>query len=156
MIAKRQNGNFRLIKEYIYIANILKVGLSPTKKICFICFSESPLKMMKNAFYSTLKALFVFKVLNFCPEVLIKQKKWLGQNDKVNFKIYGVKTQLRNHCNTHIVQYFTKLRQSELKFGLLIEYNKMKFGPLIEYNTIFFFKNHAENEAGRAVPLFVF
>ena len=28
----------------------LKVGLSPSKKICFICFNKSPLKMMKNAF----------------------------------------------------------------------------------------------------------
>ena len=32
----------------------------------------------------------------------------------------------------------------------------MKFGRLIEYNKIFYFKNHAENEAGRLVPhLFV-
>ena len=30
----------------------------------------------------------------------------------------------------------------------------MKFGQLIEYNmgNVFFFKNHAENEAGRLVP----
>ena len=35
----------------------------------------------------------------------------------------------------------------------------MKFGQLIEYNmgNVFFFKNHAENEAGRLVPnLFMF
>ena len=32
------------------------------KKFLFICFNESPLKMMKNAFYFTLKALFVFKI----------------------------------------------------------------------------------------------
>ena len=42
-----------------------KVGFSPSKKICFICFIESPLKMMKNAFYFTLKALFVFKIFKF-------------------------------------------------------------------------------------------
>ena len=29
----------------------VKVGLSPSKKICFICFNESPLKMVKNGFY---------------------------------------------------------------------------------------------------------
>ena len=33
----------------------------------------------------------------------------------------------------------------------------MKFGKFIEHNKIFFFKNHAENEAGRLVPdLFLF
>ena len=30
---------------------ILKVGLSPAKNNCFICFNESALKMMKNVFY---------------------------------------------------------------------------------------------------------
>ena len=35
-----------------------KTGLSPSKKN-FICFSESPLKMMKNDIYFILKALFV-------------------------------------------------------------------------------------------------
>ena len=38
-----------------------KVGLSPFKKIVFICFNEIPLKMMKNTFYFILKALFVLK-----------------------------------------------------------------------------------------------
>ena len=37
----------------------LKVRPSPSKKYRAICFVESPLKMMKNAFYLTLKALFV-------------------------------------------------------------------------------------------------
>ena len=31
----------------------IKVGLSPSKKDCFICFSESPLKIMKNDFFSS-------------------------------------------------------------------------------------------------------
>ena len=34
-----------------------KVGLLPSKKIYIICFIESPLKMMKNAFYFILKAV---------------------------------------------------------------------------------------------------
>ena len=42
---------------------IFKVGHSPSKKICLICFNESPLKTMNNAFYFTLKALFVLKIL---------------------------------------------------------------------------------------------
>ena len=43
--------------------NLFKVRLSPSKKI--ICFNKSPLKMMENAFYFILKALFVFKIFNF-------------------------------------------------------------------------------------------
>ena len=43
----------------------LKVGLSPSKKNCVICFIESPLKIIKNVFYFILKALFVLKVFNF-------------------------------------------------------------------------------------------
>ena len=36
---------------------ILKVGISPSKKFCFIYFNESTLKMMKNAIHFILKAL---------------------------------------------------------------------------------------------------
>ena len=43
----------------------IKVGLSPSKKNCVICFIESPLKMMKNAFYFILKTLFVLKIFKF-------------------------------------------------------------------------------------------
>ena len=43
----------------------LKVGLSASKKSCVIFFIESPLKMMKNAFYFILKALFVLKIFKF-------------------------------------------------------------------------------------------
>ena len=53
------------IKPVKYGDYFLKVGLSPSKKICVICLIESPLKMMKNAFYFVLKALFVLKVFKF-------------------------------------------------------------------------------------------
>ena len=43
----------------------VKVGLPPSKKICVICLTESPLKMMKNTFYFILKALFVLKIFKF-------------------------------------------------------------------------------------------
>ena len=46
-------------------ASTFKVGLSPSKKICFICFNESPLKMVKNTFYFILRALLVLKILKF-------------------------------------------------------------------------------------------
>ena len=43
----------------------IKVGLSLSKKNSAICFIESPLKMMKNAFVFILKALFVLKIFKF-------------------------------------------------------------------------------------------
>ena len=52
--------------------------------------TESSLKMMKNAFYFTSKALFVLKIF------------------KVNFKFYDVTAWLTNICNTHIAQYLEK------------------------------------------------
>ena len=48
------NENLLLLKHCNF-----KVGLSPTKKISFYLLHERPLKMMKNAFYFILKALFV-------------------------------------------------------------------------------------------------
>ena len=42
-----------------------KVRLSHSKKNCFICFNESPLEMMKNAFYFILKAFFVLEIFKF-------------------------------------------------------------------------------------------
>ena len=35
------------------------------REITFFCFNESPLKMMKNAFYLILLALSVFKIFKF-------------------------------------------------------------------------------------------
>ena len=55
----------------------IKVGLSPSKKICVIFFIESPLKIMNNAFYFILKALFVLKIFKFFQDFLVLQEKRL-------------------------------------------------------------------------------
>ena len=39
----------------------INVGFSPSKKHCFISFKESPLKMMKKAYF-ILKAIFVLRM----------------------------------------------------------------------------------------------
>ena len=46
--------------NYMYLP--FKVGLSPSKKYFFIRFNDSPSKMMKNALYFILKALFFLKI----------------------------------------------------------------------------------------------
>ena len=50
---------------YVIRAICFKVGLSSSQKICVICLIESPLEMMKNAFYFIVKALFVLKIFKF-------------------------------------------------------------------------------------------
>ena len=44
---------------------MLKVGLSPSKKVVFVCLDESPLNVMKNMFYFALKALLFFEIFTF-------------------------------------------------------------------------------------------
>ena len=51
--------------------SLLKVGLSSSKKISIILLIESPLKLMKNAFYFILKALFVLKIIMFLSRLLV-------------------------------------------------------------------------------------
>ena len=43
----------------------LKSDSHLSKRILFVCFNENPLKMMKNAFYFILKALFLLKIFKF-------------------------------------------------------------------------------------------
>ena len=70
--------------------------------------NESPLKVMKNAFYFTSKALFVLKIFKFLSWLFGHVSKRLDSKDKVNFKFYDVTAWLTNNCNTHIVQYLQK------------------------------------------------
>ena len=58
--------------------------------------SESFFKKMKNAFYFTLKALFVLKIFQFLSWLFGHVRKRLDKKDYVNFKIYDVTTWLTN------------------------------------------------------------
>ena len=55
-----------------------KVGLSLFRKKCVICFNKSPLKIMKNAFYFTLKALFVLKIFKILSRLFGHVEKTAG------------------------------------------------------------------------------
>ena len=61
---------------------------------------------MKNAFYFTLKALFVFKILKSLDFGHVEKR--LDWKDKVNFKLYDVTAWLTNRCNTDADQYLKK------------------------------------------------
>ena len=70
--------------------------------------AEGPLKMMKNVFYFTSKALFVLKIFKFLSWPFGHVAKRLDKKDKVNFKFYDITAWLTNNCNTHIAQYLEK------------------------------------------------
>ena len=52
-----------------------KVGLSVSKRISIVCLIESPLKMMKNAFYFILKVLFVLKIFKILSRLFGRVEK---------------------------------------------------------------------------------
>ena len=56
---------FQIFYRKCTYLNLLKVGLSPSKEISCICFNESVVKMMENAFYFILNAFFGLKISEF-------------------------------------------------------------------------------------------
>ena len=55
-------------QSWMVITTLFQIMLksySHPQKNCVICFNENPIKVMKNAFYFTLKALFVLKIFKF-------------------------------------------------------------------------------------------
>ena len=73
--------------------------------------AESPLKLMKNAFYITLKALFVLKIFKFLSWLFGHPGKRFGKKVKFNFKICDVKDWEAINYNTHVAQHLKEERQ---------------------------------------------
>ena len=51
-------------QQWIWRKNLKSDSHLP-EKVFITCFNDSPLKMMKNAFYFILKAIFVLKIVKF-------------------------------------------------------------------------------------------
>ena len=83
----------------------VKFRLSPFKKICVICFIESSLKLMANAFYFILKLFSFSRYLSFylCLRFWSCRKSVL-----INCKTHDVTTWLSNNCIKHVAQHLTK------------------------------------------------
>ena len=70
----------RIYNTFISIFVVhLKLDCHPPKKINFICFNESPLKLVKNTFCSILKALFILKTFNVLSWLIgyVEKRAWL-------------------------------------------------------------------------------
>ena len=99
---------------------MVKVGFSTSRKVDFICLDESPLKMIKNGFYFILRALFVHKYLDFCPDFFCHVGKRFDKRATVNFKIYYV---TNGEITIHTSPNISRSKNSQtIKFGQLIEY----------------------------------
>ena len=92
-----------------------KVGLSPSKKVFFISFIESPLKMTKNAFSFILTTLFVLEIFDV-GNSLIKKLRLISKF-------------MTSQTGQTIITIHTLLN-----FSKSIDNQVMKFGQLIEYN----------------------
>ena len=55
----------------------LKVGLSTSKKVVFICLNEHLLKETANAFYFMLRLLFVLEIFTFLSRLFNYEEKRL-------------------------------------------------------------------------------
>ena len=56
---------YSTVLDTLDVSNELKSDSHLPEKCIFICFNESPLKMMKNTFYIILKSFFVLKIFKF-------------------------------------------------------------------------------------------
>ena len=73
--------------------------------------TKNPLKMLKNAFYFTLKALFVLEIFKFLFWLFGHVGKLLDMKTNEKFKPYAVTNWETNNYNTHTARYFKKLFQ---------------------------------------------
>ena len=91
---------FKTFSKFLW----LKVRLPPSKKVAFICFNEHRLKVIKNAFYFMLKAIFVVEISKFLSWLLGYVEKRFDKKAKVNFKIYDVTYWTTNTYDIHITE----------------------------------------------------
>ena len=86
----------------------LKSELLPSKKLFFICFIESPLKMMKKDFHFISNALFVLEIFTFLSSLFGYRINCLIRKFKLVSKFMTSKTRKQIIYNTYIDQYVKK------------------------------------------------
>ena len=87
---------------------MLKVGLSPSKKVVFIFFNKSSLKMMKNAFYFMLKALFVLVIFTLLSRKKLRTKMTLCLYDVTDWATEIIAISGVDHLLLPYINFFKK------------------------------------------------
>ena len=96
---------------------VFKAGHSSFKKVAFICFDESPLKILKNATYFMLKTLLVLETFTILLWLFGYVEKWLDKKAKVNFKIYESETE-QKIITIHILLNISRTKGNQtMKYG---------------------------------------
>ena len=85
--------------------------------------TESPLKIMKNAFYFTLKLIFALKIFWFLSSLFGHIEKQLNYKHEVNFKFYDVTVWEKTIAVTILPNISRSKDKKIMKCGHLIEYN---------------------------------
>ena len=93
----------------------IKVGLLLSKRLCAICLIESPLEMVKNAYYFVLKALFVLKIFKFFATTF-----WSWRKNCLIKKIRLTSKFMTSPPGLQTIA--TRIGNQTMKFGQLIEY----------------------------------
>ena len=103
---------------------ILKSDSYLPNKFCVLFLIESPLKVMKNAFYFVLKALFVLKIFKFLSLLWSCRKNGLIRNISLAPKFMTSQPYLQTIA-IHILPNISQSKGNQgMKFGQLIEYDK--------------------------------
>ena len=97
--------------SYVNVAYVGQNVHSPTWLKVFLLATENPLKMMKNAFYFTLKALFILNIFKCLSWLFGHVEKRLDQKDQVIFKIHDatilstIAIQLWPYCEVKTIRW---------------------------------------------------
>ena len=127
------------LRKYHFRILLLKGPLSGLRK--FLA-TESPLKVIKKAFYFPLKALFVLKIFKFCVDFLVMYENGLIRNIRLILKF-----RRHNVLNKQLQYTYCPISQ-EVKGN-----QTMKFGQLIEITLgTFLLKNHTQNVSNKLFP----
>ena len=116
--------NNGLLTNLVILVMNLKVGLLPFKKM-FYLLQWKPLKMMKNAFYFILKALFVLKIFRFLSWLFDHVEKTVLIRKIMLISKFMMSQPGQQTITIHTLPYISQSKGNEtIKFGQLIEYSR--------------------------------
>ena len=88
-----QFSNKNMTQTFLFqIKNLLGLFKGPLPGLRQFLATESPLKMMKNAFYFISRTLFVLRIFKFLSWIFGYAGKRFDKKSRVNFKMYDVYT----------------------------------------------------------------
>ena len=130
-----------IFQRLCFWKEIVKGTLSGLRQILV---AKSPFKMMKNAFYFTLKAIFILEIFKFLFWLFGHVGKRLDKKPKINSKIYDVTNWVTDSYDTYIARYLKEVKAISQMRNMFFEKSCTKCGRGTSPG--YFFKNqHMES-----------